>query len=181
MAENLDMTGRIEGPEVAVVVDRTVHAAALRYFDADALSDRLRGRLGEELPAALRVRRGALAATGDPFLLVWRSPTESWLLAAAAAPIDAVRALFADAADACVVVQTGGILALHVTGRRTPELLRRLGSAASIPAPGEAKTGRFADVTVTAVGLAADETLLLVDRTLAEHVREWIRASLGDL
>ena len=165
---------------VAVELDRSVHIAALRYFDADALCARIGGLLTESLPPAQGSIRGRFAAAGTPYILAWRSPNECWLLCEDASPIEALRRSLAQCSDACLVVQTGGILAVTVSGARTPDLMCRLGSPASIPRAGETRTGRFADITVTVVGLADTEMLLLVDRAYADHLLEWIRATIAD-
>ncbi len=165
---------------IAVELDRSVHVATLRFFDADALGARIGGLLGGRLPPAQGSVRGRFAAGDTPYLLAWRSPDEVWVLCNDAAPLEALRQSLADSRDACVVVQTGGILALTVAGARTQDLMCRLGSPASIPRTGESRTGRFADITVTAVGLAENEMLLLVDRAYAGHLHEWIRATIAD-
>ena len=165
---------------ITVELDRGVHVAALRYFDADALGERIGALLGAALPSEQRSVRGRFAVGDTPYLLAWRSPNECWVLCDDGAPIEALRRSLADSRDACVVVQTGGILALTIAGARTRDLMCRLGSAASIPRTGEARTGRFADITVTGVGLAEAEVLLLVDRAYANHLLEWIRATIAD-
>ena len=165
---------------VTVELDRGVHIAALRFFDAEALCARIGGLIGGVPPPALGMVRGRFTAGGTPYILAWRSPTECWLLCEDAAPIEALRRELAQSRDACLVVQTGGILAVTVSGARTQDLMCRLGSPASLPRPGEARTGRFADVTVTVVGLADTELLLLVDRAYADHLLEWIRATIAD-
>ena len=164
---------------MSIELDGSVRIAAIRYFDAGAIGEVLRETLAEALPDAQRVVRSRGART-DPFMLAWRGPTEAWLLSPSDGPIDAVRKACETRDDACVVVQTGGIVAVHACGVRTPDLLARLGSAASIPRPGEARSGRFADVTVTVLGLAIDEMLLLVERAYAEHLLGWIRETLAD-
>ncbi|HVC02849.1 MAG TPA: hypothetical protein VND80_11665 [Steroidobacteraceae bacterium] len=165
---------------ISVAIDRSVRVAALRYFDVEEFSLLLHRVLGEGLPLVRRFARGRCIAAEEPFILLWRAPTESWLLCAAAAPIDAVRRDTAASHNACVVDQTGGILALHMSGARTLDLLARLGSPASIPRVGEASSGRFADIPATAVGLDAGEFLLLVERVHVDHLLEWIGETLTD-
>ncbi|HUX72547.1 MAG TPA: hypothetical protein VMV25_01465 [Steroidobacteraceae bacterium] len=165
---------------IAVEREACVHVAALRHFDAETCSARLRRLLGEALPAPLHALRAQFANGGADCILLWRSPSETWLLCAAAAPIDALRKDWADAADACVVLQTGGIVALHVSGARTADLLARLGESTSMPRPMQALTARLADITVTLLGLQADEVLLLVERVYADHLFGWIRETLLD-
>lgn len=172
-------TAALRAQGISVELDRSVRIAAVRHFDRDAIAPLLHAVLGEGPPGPHRLVRGAHGGK-EPFILLWRAPDETWLLAASAAPIDALVAVCAAREDACVVEQTGGILALHAAGARTHDLLQRLGSSASIPRAGEARSGRFADVTVTVLGLGADEALLLVDRAYAEHLLAWIRETLAD-
>ena len=165
---------------VAVDLDRSVQIASLRYFDAGAFSARLASLFGCGLPDALGALRARFAASGEECIFLWRSPTESWLLSATSMPIAALERELAGAEDCRLIPQTGGIFVLHVEGPRTADLLERLGSTASIPRAGEALTGRFADITVTLVGVQANEVVLLVDRAYADHLRGWIRETLAD-
>lgn len=165
---------------ITIDLDRTVQIASLRYFDASAFSARLRPLLNKDLPAALGAVRATLAASGEECILLWRSPTETWLLCATSAPITALERALADAEDCRLIPQTGGILAFHIEGPRTADLLERLGSTAATPQPGEALTGRLADITVTVFGVQSDEAVLLVDRVYADHLQGWIGETLYD-
>ncbi len=180
MDERLDWEAALAATGVTVKVDRSVRLVALRYFDAGGFGERLRTALGEGIPAPLGFNRGRYGAAEDPFMLVWRSPTECWLLSATAAPIEAISREIAGFGDACLIDQTGGILALRVEGSRTLDLLHRLGSVDSVPRAGAASTGRFADISVTAVGLATTEFLMLVERGHVVHLLGWIRETLTD-
>jgi hypothetical protein len=60
-------------------------------------------------------------------------------------------------------------------------LLARLGGTDSVPAPGEARRSRMADVAGLALSVRAAEILLVVDRAQLPHVAGWIRATLEDL
>jgi hypothetical protein len=79
-----------------------------------------------------------------------------------------------------MVVQTGGIRVLRVAGSRARDLLLRLGSAQAIPALGEARTGRLAELQVLTACVQAGEYLLLVERVYANHLLEWVRATVAD-
>ena len=180
MAEPLAESTALAARDIVVERDATVQIAALRHFDAETCSTRLRPLIGAALPAPLQALRAQFADGGAECILLWRSPSETWLLCAAAAPIDALRKAWADAADACVVVQTGGIVALYLSGARSADLLARLGASTSNPRPMQALTARLADVTVTLLGLQNDEVLLLLERCYADHVLGWIRETLLD-
>ncbi len=125
--------------------------------------------------------RHGLPGSAEQFALLWRSPTETWLLAGTPAPIDAVRRGLGTSDATWLVDLSGGIRGIHLAGTRALGVLRRLGSSLSIPRIGEARTGRFADVTVTVAGWHADEYLLLVERVYYEHLLDWIRETLADL
>ncbi|MDE2305340.1 MAG: hypothetical protein KGL34_07260 [Gammaproteobacteria bacterium] len=165
---------------VTVELDRSTRVAALRYFDGATASTLVRTVLGEPLPEVQRVIRSASTA-GEPFILAWRGPRETWILAASEGPLERLEAACAGKDDVCLVVQTDGILGIHASGTGTPELLRRLGSFGSVPHRGEARTGRFADVAVTVLGLDDREALLLVERVYAEHLLGWVRETLLDM
>lgn len=68
---------------------------------------------------------------------------------------------------------------VRLRGARVAELLSRLGGSAPV-ALGEARRARLADVPVLAVCVHPTETLLVVDRAYAEHLRGWIDATLAD-
>jgi sarcosine oxidase gamma subunit len=154
--------------------------ASLRYFDsAGAFADAVRESTGESIPKplrALRVKSGA----GDGCILMWRSPTEALLLCADHRAFAAIEQRAAAASDGCLVDQTGGICVLHVTGRRAPDLLSRLGATTAIPALGHALSGRLAELPVLTACLQAGEYLLLVERVYADHLLGWIRATAAD-
>jgi sarcosine oxidase gamma subunit len=86
----------------------------------------------------------------------------------------------ADRSAGCFVDQTGGILAWQISGARARDVLERIGSAASIAAPGEARTGRFAELPVLTLSVRAGEFVLLVERVYSEHLVGWISETAAD-
>jgi sarcosine oxidase gamma subunit len=166
---------------VSVALDRTVAVASLRYLEpagefASAAERALRARL----PAALQaVISPAVAGRGE-LILAWRSPTETLLLSDDAAALTEMAAPLANFADGCWVDQSGGLWAVRIRGARSGDLLLRLGSSASNPALGEARTGRIAELPVLALCVRPGEILLLVERVYAEHLLGWIGATVGD-
>ena len=87
----------------------------------------------------------------------------------------------AAAADGCMVNQTGGILVLRARGDKTGDLLLRLGSATAIAGVGEARSGRLAELQVLTVCVQPAEYLLLVERVYANHLVDWIAATVADM
>jgi len=83
-------------------------------------------------------------------------------------------------ADGCLVELTGGLRIVRLTGLRIADLLCRLGGTASVPAAGEARRSRMADLAVLALCVRDGETLLLVDRAHLPHLLAWIRETLLD-
>lgn len=184
----------IEADGISVIIEREYLAASLRYFDSQgSFAAILRNALGAELPEPLRADRAQAPIQAHatirvqapvnsvPFILVWRSPTETLLLTKDPTAFAQLEAQFAAAADGCMVNQTGGLWVVRVQGRRTDYLLTRLGAMSAIPAIGEARTGRFAEVQATVLRLAADEVLLIVEHVYADHLLEWIAVTAGDL
>lgn len=158
-----------------MVDDVPLHAAALRYFEADgAFAAAVAAVAGTPLPAPLR------ALLCPHLVLAWLRPTETLALSEDAAPLAELRDRLAQAAGGHVVDLTGGLKGFRVRGARGPELLGRLGSTVLALRVGEARRGRLADVPVLALCVRADETLLVVDRAYAEHLRGWIEATLAD-
>jgi sarcosine oxidase gamma subunit len=175
--------------------DHGLGVASLRYFDpAGSFAAKLGEALGGPLPEPLRAHRRVLVTAGDgagtnaegaakaasELVLAWRSPTETLLLTADAGCLAAAGALAAGRSEGCLVDQTGGILTLVVAGARAPDLLLRLGSTDSVPALGEARTSRLAELSVMSLCTRAGEILLLVERVYARHLTGWIRDTVGD-
>ncbi len=166
--------------------DHGLAIASLRYFDpAGPFAVEVGGVLGGSLPAPLRAHRCVLAAEGaaaaaSELVLAWRSPTETLLLTADPSCVATVGAFAATRSDGCLVDQTGGILSLMVTGPRAPDLLLRLGSTDAIPALGEARTSRLAELPVMSLCTRPGEILLLVERVYVRHLFGWIRETVAD-
>lgn len=149
-------------------------AGALRYFNAaHAVPHGVAEIIGGPLPAPLQAV--SRPARGSRLSLAWRTPTETLLLCADARLFGGLAQCMTALSDwGCFVDQTGGLAVWEITGARTREVLARLGSAASMPRVGEARTSRMADLPVLAVRLDEATTLLLVDRLYAEHMLAWV-------
>ena len=163
------------------VTEAPLHVASLRYFDAEgSFAAAVAAATGAPLPAPLRATVvQATPADAAGLVLAWLRPTETLALCEQAAPLALLTERLAEAAGGHVVDLTGGLKAFRGRGTRVAELLSRLGSSVP-PALGEAWRGRLADVVVLAVRVRADETLLVVDRAYAEHLKGWIEATLAD-
>ncbi len=55
-----------------------------------------------------------------------------------------------------------------------------MGAATAIPAPGEARSGRVAEVPVLTACVESGEFLMLVERVYADHLLGWMRATVAD-
>jgi heterotetrameric sarcosine oxidase gamma subunit len=164
------------GGGITVRADERSQAAALRYFDARGeFAAAVREALGVTPP---EVQRAVETPAGQ--LLAWRSPTETLLLAQSASHLSQIEVQLARAAGGCLVNLSGGLRVLRVTGEHIEELLCRLGGSDCVPAVGEARRGRLADVPVLLVSLRLGEALLVVERVYAEHLAGWIRETLFD-
>jgi heterotetrameric sarcosine oxidase gamma subunit len=160
---------------VSVRVEASALAAALRYFVPDGEFAAAAQAAGAALPATLAARD-----TGRELVLAWRSPTETLCLARSPQRLAQLRQALADVSGGCCIELTGALTVVRLNGERIPDLLARLGSAASLPAAGEARRSRMADVPVLALCVNAPEVLLVVDRGYAEHLLGWIRETLLD-
>jgi heterotetrameric sarcosine oxidase gamma subunit len=168
---------RIVSADLVASVERAMAVATLRYFDrAGNFADALRAATGATLPEPLEARE----STDAQLILAWRSPTETLCVARSVAHLAGFSARVGTPADGCLVDQSGGVRIVRVSGRRTADLLCRLGGAASVPAPGEARRGRLADVPVLALSVNTGETLLAIDRAYLPHLLAWIRETLLD-
>ena len=169
----------IDGLSVTLELDQQI--ASLRYFTPSGpFAAGVRSWLEWPLEEPLRAGHCG-SARGADFVLAWRSPTETLLLTRNGAAFVQLAQRLATEADGCIVEQTGGMRLFRVTGLRARDLLLRLGSATSIPEVGEARPGRFAELTVLAASIRAGEYLLLVDRVYANHLFEWMSATAADL
>jgi sarcosine oxidase gamma subunit len=172
--KSLDIEGLSVGIEPA---DRI---ASLRYFDSTgSFAAAVHEALGQSLAEPLRAIEVEHSAGGLHFILAWRSPTENILLCRDPVLFHGLERMLA-AEDGCMVDQSGGIRVLRVGGARARELLLRLGASSALPEPGEARTGRLADLPVLTVGERAGGYLLLVERVYANHLFEWIHATAAD-
>jgi len=171
----------VEIDGLSVLEERGLLAASLRYFDtADQFVAAVHESVGRPLPEPLRAVQVDLATSGARFILAWRGPTETVLLTKDGAAFAELELRLAAEIDGCMVDQTGGIAAFRVRGLKARDMLLRLGSVAAIPGLGEARSGRLAELQVMTVCVQAGEFLLLVERVYANHLREWIGATVAD-
>ena len=177
----------IDIPGLSVGIDPEVAVASLRYFDAAGVfAGAVREAVGRPLPGPLRAVSEALttelegATPRGHLILAWRSPTETVVLSNDRTAFASLERRLAGAQHGCMVNQSGGIWTIRVQGSGARELMLRLGSAASIPAPGEARSSRLADLHVMAICVHAGEILLLVERVYTDHLLAWIRATAAD-
>lgn len=173
---------RLVAQGLVVEADVTLHAATLRYFDAEgSFAAAFAEVTGTPPPApltAMVVPEGAAAGAG--IVLAWLRPTETLALSEEAAPLAGFKEALAQATDGHVVDLSGGLKAFRMRGARVGDLLSRLGSAALGMGPGHARRGRFGDVPVLALSVRPGEVLLVVDRAYAAHLGGWIEATLAD-
>jgi heterotetrameric sarcosine oxidase gamma subunit len=171
----------VESQGVSVTADRGPLVASLRYFDpAGGFAAAVREAVGRALPGPLRAFQIGSATQGSYVILAWRSPTETLLLSNDRAAFEELERQLAAAPDGCMVNQTGGICVLRVRGEKAGSLLLRLGAATAIASLGEARSGRLAELQVLTVCVQSGEFLLLVERVYANHLIEWIRATVAD-
>jgi heterotetrameric sarcosine oxidase gamma subunit len=172
----------IEKPRLRVEMQPQRHAASLRYFARESAFARMvSAATGLDLPNELRAAHDADDANEAVTLLAWRSPTETTLVTADAGLLDSLQTKAATLDDGCVIDQTGGLLVLRAHGPAVVDLLARKAGHGAMPAIGESRRARFAEIAVLFVKVRADEVLLIVDRIYAPHLMASIRASATDL
>jgi len=160
---------------VSVRVEAAPPAAALRYFAPDGEFAAAAASAGAPLPDILRARD-----TGRQLVLAWRSPTETLCLARGAPRLAQLLEALASVPGGCCVELTGALSVVHLNGERIPDLLSRIGGAASLPAAGEARRSRMAELPVLALCVNPPEVLLVIDRGYAPHLLGWIKETLLD-
>jgi heterotetrameric sarcosine oxidase gamma subunit len=170
----------VEGEGVRVTVLRG-QAASLRYFARTGrFAETVRETIGMALPQPLRATAVATASRGASVTLAWRSPTETLLLCDDRPAFADLRQRLATAADGCLVDQTGGISGYRVQGLRAQDLLQRMGAITAIPGVGEARSGRLAELHALTAYVQAGEFLIFVERVYADHLVDWMRATVAD-
>ena len=178
MDDTVSRQATIGAPSLRVSLDLTVHVASLRYFDPEgSFAATVRSVVGVALPGVLQSAR---ASDDGGCILAWRSPTETLVLDTDAERFSSLKVALAYARDGCIVDQSGGLWVLRASGGRVSDLLTRLGGSASVPKIGAARRGRLADVSVLALCVEPDETLLVVDRVYSQHLLAWIRETEAD-
>jgi sarcosine oxidase gamma subunit len=189
--DSQELFAAIEVNELTIEGIRAMRVASLRYFDAAGnFADAVKERIGRALPQPLRADSATFDSTtlvpitqgGDAkFILAWRSPTETLLLSADRGAFAQLEESLASVPNGCMVDQTGGLCAVRVCGSRAGDMLLRLGSSASIPAVGEARSSRLADLQVVTLCVQPGTLILLVERVYLPHLVGWMRASAADL
>jgi sarcosine oxidase gamma subunit len=159
-----ELFAAIEAKELAVDGIRAMQVASLRYFDpAGSFGALVQNVTSSPLPQTLRA--DTVSIGGDAtFILAWRSPTETLLLSTDQEAFADLKERLAGATDGCMVDQTGGLCAVRVRGAKAGDLLLRLGSSASIPGVGEARSSRLADLAVLALCIQHGTLILLIER-----------------
>jgi len=181
MGNSPSRTSVIEADGISVKIDVGLQVASLRYFDSTgSFADAVREAVGEPLPEPLHALRIDSGADDAHSILAWRSPTETLFLSSDARPFNDLERQLADSPEGCMVNQTGGIRALRIQGSRTHDLLLRLGAPTAIPRLGEARSSRLAELHVLVVCVQPGELILLVEGVYADHLLEWMAATVAD-
>ena len=172
----------IEAADLRVEPQPQFIVGSLRYFDAAGpLSAELARIVGGPLPGPLRAARYPADGSSDELILAWRGPTETVLMSTSRVMFGRIASCAAEhPAAGCLVEQTGGLRTWRVSGARTRGLLLRVGSNATVPELGEARTSRVAELPVTALCVRPGEVLLLCERVYGPHLLGWISASAAD-
>jgi hypothetical protein len=171
----------VEAGGLHVHVDRSWHAASLRYFEPQGpFAAEFLAWSGTELPAPQRAIAPKWPGQLSAFILAWRSPTETWAFSMDQPALDMLKERIAKSSHGCCVDQSGGFWVLKAAGERVGDLLLRIGSTASLPALGEAHVSRVAEIPVLTMSVNPGETLMVVDRVYAEHLLSWIRVTAAD-
>jgi sarcosine oxidase gamma subunit len=167
--------------DLAVRPIPALEVASLRYFDSrEAPPAAVIEASGGPLPGPLQAVRHQ-GARGQ-LVLAWRTPTETLVIAETPQVLEPLAHAVADAPGwGCLVTQTGGFRAWQVSGKRTGDLIVRVGSLASMPAMGEARTSRMAELPILSVRVSEDAVMLLVERVHEEHLLGWISETAADL
>jgi sarcosine oxidase gamma subunit len=186
MVESQDLLAAIEGPGVTIELEPRFHAASLRYFERDgAFTQMVQTVTGLSLPNKLSATHSHAPNGADDAqintVLAWRSPRETTLLTTDEVVLKSLQTSAAEFSDGCVVDQRGGILVFRARGTGVPTLVAKTAGRGAMPAIGESRRTRLAEIAVWSVKVQAEETLLIVDRMYAPHMMASIRVNTADL
>jgi heterotetrameric sarcosine oxidase gamma subunit len=181
MAEAQDLA-LIEGSGLKVELAPQLHVASLRYFERDGAFTRMVHRVtGLGVPNDRGAAHSADVVEHGITILAWRSPSETTLLTTDSGLLDSLQTAAAALNDGCVVDQCGGMLVFRARGTEAANLVAKTAGHGAMPAIGESRRTRLADVAVLIVKVQAEECLFVVDRMYAPHVMSSIRVSAADL
>jgi heterotetrameric sarcosine oxidase gamma subunit len=181
MAEAQDLA-LIEGSGLKVELEPLLHAASLRYFERDgAFAQMVHDVTGLGVPRDRGAAHSADVAKQIITILAWRSPSETMLLTTELNLLRSLQTAAAALNDGCVVDQCGGVLVFRARGAEVANLVAKTAGHGAMPAIGESRRTRLADVAVLLIKIQAEESLLVIDRIYAPHVIASIRASAADL
>jgi sarcosine oxidase gamma subunit len=180
MDDHANPYGDVRAEGIEVRIDRRLRVAALRYFDRDgAFARQCRSVFGVALPETQRAVEVPGAPAGQECILAWRHPTQTLAMVSDGEAFATLQSELSSS-DGCCIDQSGGVWVLRVSGARVQDLLVRIGGLASTPRPGEAHVTRIAELAVLSVCVKPAEVLLVIDRAYAEHLLNWIRATVQD-
>jgi len=181
MAEAQDLL-LVEASGLKVELEPRLHATSLRYFERDGAFTRMvREVAGLDVPRDRGAAHVADVAKESITLLAWRSPSETTLLTTELKLLDSLQTAAAALTDGCVVDQRGGILVFRARGSEVANLVAKTAGHGAMPAIGESRRTRLADVAVSIIKVQAEESLLVIDRIYAPHLMASIRVSAADL
>jgi sarcosine oxidase gamma subunit len=170
----------VEAVGLNVQVDLGMKLGTLRHFMRNGVFARtVQDLITIPLPAAGQAMD--VGENSKKRILAWRSPTETLLICGDDNLLDSLAHATASLNDGCIVDQRSGAWMFRASGQAVPELVARLGGQMTMPARGETRRSRLADVSVTAIKVQADEILLVVERTYGAHLLAAIRACAQDL
>lgn len=173
----------ISGLEVSLEPDLV--CGSLRYHEpAGAAASSVQALFNCPLPEPLAaIQSSSESGTNGraTVTLIWRGPTETLVLSPEPAVLARIQSAVAGLTDGCFIDQSGGYRVIRLAGSRVAAVFARLGNPDSMPAAGQARRSRLADVPVLSVHLAPDRFLLMVERVYAPHLFDWLRQTVLDL
>lgn len=177
---DLDYLEPIEVPGFRLAPEPRLHAASLRYFEREGVFARLvQDAAGLKLP---NERAAAHRADGAHLtIFAWRSPSETTLISSDAEWLDSLQSTAAAVDDGCIVDLRGGTWVFRARGNAVANIVARTAGHGAMPAIGESRRTRLAEVPVQMVKVQADGCLMIVDRIYAPHVLALLRQSAADL
>jgi len=167
-----------DSAQFRALIVRHVAALSVRYLDTGStFVEQVQQRLRCRLPRPLEAIEWAETGSAAKLTMAWRSPTETLVLGGRTEVLSGPGGL-PESRDGWVVDMTGAWVVIRCGGSRLEEVFARLGGPGTLPAVGQAKGGRLAELPALALCVREGECEIVIEHYYAAHLLAWIRQAV---